>query len=75
MCYIFCSLVQLVQRAEIALVDPSVPQLTKKGTTVTSASASKHSKAKSVTKVKPASPKLKKDEAIEVSTLQYHLLL
>ena len=60
-------MVHLVQRAEIALVDPSAPQLTRKGTTVTPGSAPlKTPKAKASTKVKAASPKLKKDEAIEV---------
>lgn len=61
----------MLQRAEIALVDPAGPQLVRKGTTVgpASATSSKGSKTKSSSRAKVVSPKLKKDEAIEVIIL------
>ncbi|XP_067928992.1 cilia- and flagella-associated protein 54-like [Watersipora subatra] len=60
------SLVHLVQKGEIALVDPSLPPMTKKPATVASTPApTKSSRVKA--KGKPISPKLKKDEAIEAT--------
>ena len=73
----FDSLVDVLQKAEIALVDVSGGQPPRKGATSSAMSVGSSKGVKSkppVSRAKAASPKLKKDEAIEVKLIPLILL-